>query len=282
MNEGKRAVEKVSVIVATYNRAAYLRLWLACVLAQDYADPFEVVVADDGSTDETPEVVKAAEGRRPGVDLRTCRHEHQGFRKAAIVNQAVRVSSGDLLVFLDSDCLPARDLLSVYASRFAPDTFYLGGVYFLDEAFSRRVVAAEGEPDPQRVLAEAAEPGSQRRKARRHVRSRYWRSVLYTLLGVRKPKIWGGNCAVDRRAFEAINGLDENYVGYGQEDSDLRNRLLRGGYHPVCLHTYAAAYHLWHPMNLDARRDSCGEGNNRPYYDRADVEVVCRNGLRKR
>jgi len=280
MMTAARRLPCISAIVATYNRADYLRLSLASLLRQDYPGPYEVVVADDGSTDHTGQVISEARaaGRVPVLHYR---QEHQGYRRARVLNGGSRLARGEVLVFLDSDCLPALDLLSQYAAHAAPGTFCLGGVYALSRQFSLSVLRLSECPDPAQVLALAARPGNQRAGASARVRRRYWKSRLYAALRFGRPKIWGGNFAIDRELFERVNGFDQNYVGYGQEDSDLRNRLLKGGYRPVCLHTLARSYHLWHEPDIEARRQAMGSGNNRPYYERRNVEVVCRNGLRQ-
>ena len=273
---------KVSVIVATYNRAAYLRLALACLGRQDFHGDWEIVVADDGSTDDTEQVIHALSQRLAEPKVWHCWHEHEAYRRAFSLNEAVRRrASGDLLIFLDGDCLPALDLVRTYCSHRAPVGFYLGGIYGLNREFSEKVLSGGENGDAEATIAEAAKEENQRKGAKKKVARRYWKSRIYTALGFRKPKIWGANFAVNRDVFEAVNGFDENYVGYGQEDSDLRDRLLKGGYSPVCLHTKTRAYHLWHTADLAARREALGERNNRPYYNRAHVEIVCRNGLRK-
>ena len=160
-------------------------------------------------------------------------------------------------------------------------TFYLGGVYKLIEDFTRPVLCGEGPPDAHTLLVDAARRENQKPGAAFGVWWRCWKSKFHAALGIRRPRIWGGNFAVNRDVFEAVNGFDENYVGYGQEDSDLRNRLVKGGYRAACLQTKARAYHLWHPASSSGGQGKSGAQDNRAYYDRPDVEVVCKNGLKK-
>ena len=125
-----------SVMVATYNRADYLRLCLACLAAQDYKGDWQIIVADDGSTDHTREVISEARSNCREPEIQHCWHEHQMYRRAFILNQASRSADGEILIFLDSDCIPAENLLTTYAAHFAPEAFYLGGVYYLAQHFS--------------------------------------------------------------------------------------------------------------------------------------------------
>jgi glycosyltransferase involved in cell wall biosynthesis len=92
----------VSAIIPTYNHAAFLRGALESVFAQSCC-PLEVVVVDDGSTDETAEVLRVYEGR-----IRVLRRPNRGV--AAARNAGAAVASGELLAFLDADdaWLPAK------------------------------------------------------------------------------------------------------------------------------------------------------------------------------
>lgn len=95
----------ISVIVATCNRAAYLPEALASVQAQTYR-AFELIVVDDGSTDETPELLRRLENTR----LRCLRQPNQGV--AAARNQGVAAARGELFAFLDDDDLWLPDKLA--------------------------------------------------------------------------------------------------------------------------------------------------------------------------
>src|SRR3990172_13226391 len=88
---------KISVIIPTYNRAAYLAEALNSVISQTYKD-FELIVVDDGSTDNTEEAV-----RRFTVDIKYIYQKNQGVSAAR--NRGISESGGEFLSFLDSDDL---------------------------------------------------------------------------------------------------------------------------------------------------------------------------------
>lgn len=92
-------IPAVSVVVATYNRACLLREHLDSVLGQDFAE-YEVVCVDDGSTDETPEVL-AGYGRAHPGRLRTLRVDNGGQGLAR--NEGARLARGRFLLFTDDD-----------------------------------------------------------------------------------------------------------------------------------------------------------------------------------
>lgn len=87
---------RVSVIITTYNRAALLLEALDSVLDQTYHD-YELIVADDGSTDDTPREVAAF-----GDAVLYLRLAHDG-RPSVVRNRAVEIAEGELIAFLDDD-----------------------------------------------------------------------------------------------------------------------------------------------------------------------------------
>src|SRR5215217_62523 len=84
----------VSVVIPCYNQAHFLKEAIESVLKQSYAH-YEIVVVDDGSTDETSEVASSYEG------VRLIRQENRGLAEAR--NTGIKHSEGDFLVFLDAD-----------------------------------------------------------------------------------------------------------------------------------------------------------------------------------
>ena len=93
---------RVSVIIATYNRAVPLEDLLQDLMAQDYPpEQLEVIVVDDGSTDTTAEVIRRAI-TQASVSIRSRSQNRQG--QAAARNQALAIANGEIVAFTDSDC----------------------------------------------------------------------------------------------------------------------------------------------------------------------------------
>lgn len=121
------AAPRLSVVVPTYNRrAGILRLLRALAEQTLPPDQFEVVVANDGSTDGTAEALAAY---RAPFRLTVLTQANAG--PAAARNAAVRQASGRLIVFLDDDVVPARDLLAAHlaAQGDADDLIVVGPMY---------------------------------------------------------------------------------------------------------------------------------------------------------
>jgi glycosyltransferase involved in cell wall biosynthesis len=116
---------KYSVIIATYNRAKELADTLAGLAGLQTADSWEVIIADNNSTDHTREVVKAAEAGFP-APLHYVFEPEQG--KAAALNRAIRQAHGDILVFTDDDALVEPNWLdSAGAALESTGGAYVGG-----------------------------------------------------------------------------------------------------------------------------------------------------------
>ncbi len=102
---------QLSVILTTYHRPAHLERCLHCLTLQQGMDgKFEVIVADDGSQDNTEQVVRSV-ARTAAFPVKWVTHPHRGFRAALCRNDGVRASSAPYLVFVDCDCLFPRDHL---------------------------------------------------------------------------------------------------------------------------------------------------------------------------
>jgi predicted glycosyltransferase involved in capsule biosynthesis len=86
--------------------------------------------------------------------------------------------------------------------------------------------------------------------------------------------VFGANFAMDRALFEELNGLDERFVHYGYEDSDLRDRAMRLSPRPrvKVLHGKVDVFHLWHP------RPSGRKARSDAYYA-SERPVRCEVGL---
>ncbi len=93
----------VSVVVTTYSSPRVLDLVLASLERQN-TDAYEVIVADDGSGRETRNLVQDWKSRFP-VSLKHAWHPDEGFHLARIRNVGVKHADGDLLIFLDGDCI---------------------------------------------------------------------------------------------------------------------------------------------------------------------------------
>ncbi|MEI8054895.1 MAG: glycosyltransferase [bacterium] len=236
----------ISVIVSTYNRPDALRLVLLALAQQDFK-AFEVVVADDGSTDKTKQVIESLK-TKVGYNLSHVWHEHLDFRAAQIRNKSVASASGNYLVFLDGDSIPQTSFIRQHKKLAKENYFVAGNRILLSSDFTNYVLQKQlslqqwntwhwfksscfGRINRFLPILSLGE-GSWR-----YLRRTKWQGVKTCNLG-----IW-------KKDFFAINGFDESYSGWGYEDSDLAIRLIRNQVLRKDGHFAMPVFHLWHPKN---------------------------------
>ena len=232
-----------SVIVSSYNQPNTLRLVLAGLAAQDDLD-FELIIADDGSDADTVELVRAFSKTAP-FKVEFVTQEHKGFRKAQILNAAIRRASGAQWIFLDGDCIPFRNFVRLHKECLKPNSFCAAG-------YARIRLADARLQTPEGVAAGEHERFMtwQRRMMFRWIDLC---SAIHQFFGRKdRPKVKGGNFSVDRASALAVDGFDEAYDNLGQSDSDMRNRLRNNGCRGVSVWRKIFVSHLDH--GLDPRR----------------------------
>jgi len=233
----------LAVIVTTYNRPDALALVLEGYLEQDTRG-FELIVADDGSRDDTRELVEDCARRAP-FPLHHLWQEDRGFRPGAARNRALASTRAEYILFSDGDCVPPRDFVAQHARLAEPGYFLSGNRILLTEAFTARVLR-------ERLPLHAWGTG---RWLAAWLRGGINRCLPLFLLpdgGFRKraPQQWKGvktcNLSAWRSDLMRVNGFDESYSGWGLEDSDLVIRLLHAGVRHKSARFAAPVFHLWH------------------------------------
>ena len=260
-------VNTVDVIVSTSNRVRNLELCLRQYARQMYKE-FSVVVADDGSTDGTKQMLEKLGSELP-FPLTHIRHRKKGFRKAKIINEAVKACSDEYIFFTDCDCMPSENLLEIHAQRRARGTLLLGGAVRMSKERSEKYLR-KVRKDPSHSLHLI---DKDMRKLRKQVLKAQQRSLKPEMRG---PRIFGANFSLYREDFLAVNGFDENFVGWGNEDGDIRERLKLIGVKPLPIYEEAVVFHLFHP-----RDHTASLRQNKAYARRPDLTAWCVNGIDK-
>lgn len=233
-----------TVILSTYNQPAWLEKVLWGYAVQTHRD-FDIVVADDGSGDETAELV-ARMGATAGMAITHVWHEDHGFRKCEILNQAIRVARGEYLIFSDGDCIPRDDFVAAHVRCAEPGRF-LGGTTFrlpteLSRWITRHDILSGSLSDRDWLLAHGFDPGW--RRALRLGRARR-RSALIDAVTTTPARFDGNNASVWREALLAVNGFDME-MGYGFEDRAVGYRLVNFGLRAKQIRNRAICFHLEH------------------------------------
>jgi glycosyltransferase involved in cell wall biosynthesis len=234
---------RVAVILSSYNSPERLEKVL-CGYSIQQRDDFELLVADDGSTDETRQVVKRA-SERLDLNIRHVWHEDDGFRKCTILNKALAATEADYLIFSDGDCVPRADFVASHVALGRPGRYLSGGCFRLTQEATRALTC-------EQILAGRATdlgfigpklPRLRLKKYRLALDSRA--AAVLDLLTTTRPTWNGHNSSCWRRDALAVNGFDER-MRYGGEDREFGERLVNIGIRPLQVRHRAVCVHLWH------------------------------------
>jgi len=271
--EASSVSDLISVIVTTYNREDALEAVLRS-LARQTDRNFEVVVADDGSTAVTGQLIEAWKAKI-GHRLDHVWHEDRGFRAAEIRNRAILASHGVYCIFLDGDCIVRPDFVGAHRRLSESGCFVTGNRILLSPELTTRVLQ-------ERLMPERWSLGrwlAQRLRGRVNRLSALLHLPLGPLRRLRRHA-WRGarscNLAVWRSDLNHVDGFDADYSGWGKEDSDVIVRLLHAS---VCRKDGVFAtgvLHLWHP---EAGRDRLAANERKLSDILASDRIRARRGL---
>lgn len=230
----------ISVIFTTYNSPDWLRKVLWGFESQSRKD-FEIVIADDGSTNETKALVEKFQ-KKGKLNLKHVWQKDNGFRKTRILNKAIIESSGDYLVFTDGDCIPRYDFLEVHAKKAKKGYFLSGGYLKLpmeaSEAIGRKDIKSGDAFNARWLKAHGLEDTHKLMK----LKASGWKEQVYNSLTPAKATWNGHNASGWRQDILDANGFDER-MQYGGEDRELGERLFNKGikskqirYSAICVH----------------------------------------------
>jgi len=186
---------KLSVVIPCLNAAATLPVQLTALCMQNYTEPWEVVVVDNGSTDDTVKVARTFQAHLPAFTVITAA-ERKGAAHAR--NAGVMAARSDNIAFCDADDEVAADWVAHMAEALSLNMVVYGRFRF--DKFNDPVVAARA--------------------------NRFWENGLVTLRFL--PGGGSGNLGVRRHVHEAIGGFDEDLPR--SEDADYYWRLQLEGF----------------------------------------------------
>ena len=235
----------VSLIITTYNNEKYLSKVLQSVYKLEFL-PSEIIVADDGSTQATADLIAEFERGFP-CELRHIWHEDLGFRAGTIRNRAIESAKGEYIIIIDGDIVLEPNFILDHL-KFARHKQILQG---------SRVVLSNDQTDKFiQGGADLSKFGGF--KSRRNfilANLIYKNSAVQASIFDKKELIKGVrscNMSFYRSDCLEIDGFNESFVGWGREDSEFVARFLFSGGELRRLKFFGIAYHLYHAENSRA------------------------------
>lgn len=236
----------ISLIVTTYNRPDALRLVLLS-LNQQTQLPDEVIIADDGSNDETRLLFVQLQGQL-NYSLKHVWQSDEGFQAAKIRNKSVLCANNNYLIFLDGDCIPFPDFIEKHQLLAEPNWFVSGHRILLEKKFTVKILK-EGLPIYKDTSLQWLWHYLRRQSNHQFPLLRLGFNRLRKLPAKRWQGVKSCNLGLWKKDFLTINGFDESFKGWGYEDSDLVIRLIRSGIYRKSGKFAVPVIHLWHQQN---------------------------------
>ena len=231
---------KISVIITTYNAEDWLRKVLIGFSVQTETD-FELVIADDGSTAKTKELLADFSDKFVHPIIHVWQ-EDDGFQKSKILNKAILQTHSDYLLFTDGDCIPRRDFVAVHL-KFQEEGYFLSGGYFkLPMTISQTI--SEDDIISQNCfhISWLKRQGLKMNfKITKLTHSKLFADFMNWLTPTKRS--WNGhNASGYKKDIVAVNGFNHE-MQYGGLDRELGERLFNLGlfskqirYSAICLH----------------------------------------------
>lgn len=230
-----KPLSKCSLVTPTYNWPQALELLLISITKQTVL-PNEVIVADDGSKEETRLLIERFQNSFP-VPLIYVWHEDNGNQKPKIMNKAIAQAKYEYIVEIDGDIIMHPDFVRDHLTNAEK------GVYLFGSRVNIQKSILESIFKNKTTYFHFFSKGIKKR-------SRTLRIPIFMnfakLHDKRSSKLRGCNMSFWREDFIKINGFNESLVGWGIDDSEMIQRLHNIGIKGKRLKHSGVAYHVYH------------------------------------
>ena len=231
---------KISVIITTYNAEAWLKKVLIGYSVQT-EDDFEIVIADDGSSPKTKELLLDfnTKFKYPIVHVW---QEDDGFQKSKILNKAILKANSDYLLFTDGDCIPRADFVKTHLKHKEQGYFLSGGYFKLPLSVSELISELDISNQHCFSLKWLKKNGfSLNFKSIKLTKNNLLAQFLNWITPTKRS--WNGHNSSGFKAdILAVNGFNHD-MKYGGLDRELGERLFNNGllskqirYAAICVH----------------------------------------------
>jgi glycosyltransferase involved in cell wall biosynthesis len=237
---------KASLIISFYNNVAFLKFIIAGLERQTFKD-FEIIIADDGSNQESIERIEQL-SLRTKFTIKHIWQEDKNFRKNKILNKAIQCAASDYLIFIDGDCVPHPYFMQEHYEHRQQGVCYTGRRVNLSPKFTSHLSESNirngyFEEHNFSLVMDGLFGKSY------DVEKGFYTTNLFLreFLNRKKRGILGSNFSIYKPDILKINGFDERYEGPSVgEDSDIQYRLELIGIKIKSLKYIAIQYHLYH------------------------------------
>ena len=225
----------ISLIVTTYNRPEALILVLKSIECQ-ILPPSEVIIADDGSDEQTKDLISEFNSLS-NLEIIHSFQEDLGFRAAEARNKAISISKSDYIILVDGDMVLHPEFVADHLKNAKFGFFIQGSRSLLTEKKTKDVIIRH------QLVFNFLSSGLNNRFNSIHSNflSKFFPIKENYLKGIKTC-----NMSFFKKDFISVNGFNNEFKGWGREDSEFIVRLLNKGINRITLKFSAIQYHLWH------------------------------------
>jgi glycosyltransferase involved in cell wall biosynthesis len=240
---------RTSVVISTYNSPESLRKCLLSLGVQT-RQPDEIIIADDGSADETRRVIDSFRPDLP--NLQHVWHEDRGWTKPVILNLALARSTADYVIFCDGDCVLRADFVESHCRHARPRCFLSSSPIDVRAAVHAKFRDEDILSNRVFQFDFLEKYGGVHAKFRLSLHPGRWEPLL-NLVTYRYCVFRGSNASAWLTDILSVNGFDETFK-YGSDDREFGARLRNAGVAFKWLKYSLVQLHLGHKKGYDPQQ----------------------------
>jgi glycosyltransferase involved in cell wall biosynthesis len=256
---------KLTLIITTYNWPESLLLVIESIRRQSTL-PDEIIVADDGSNNKTKDLITNI-NKEFSMNIIHSWQKNNGFRAARSRNKAILKSSGDYLVLIDGDIILHPNFVKDHLDCAEPGYFIQG---------TRVLITKKGTIKILDGIKVSFSFFSWELKNRKNAINSKYLSLIFSGKKNNLQGIKSCNLAFYKKDCLNVNGFNNDFEGWGREDSEFVVRLINSGIKRKNVRFNANQFHLWHNENSRKTLD-----NNNKILNNAinNNKKWCKNGI---
>jgi len=240
-----------SIIISTYNSTKWLEKVLHGYNNQTYR-LFEIVIADDGSNQETSDLIKQLQ-KEVFYPIVHVWHEDNGFQKSQILNKAINRCTTPYIIMSDGDCIPRTDFVEIHVKHRKLGWFLSGGYFMLPMNISNLITIEDIYEGLCFNLKWLKSNGLKSSFKNNKLTSHGFKSWFLNICTPTNASWNGHNASGWKKDIIAVNGFDER-MQYGGQDRELGERLFNHGIKSQQIRYSSICVHLDHPRGYKTKK----------------------------
>ncbi|MDD5150980.1 MAG: glycosyltransferase family 2 protein [Flavobacterium sp.] len=230
---------RTTLLITTYNWPKALDTTLKSVDNQTIK-PTEIIIADDGSSEETQKLINAWQIKSKTPIIHSWQ-EDIGFRAAASRNKAIAKASGEYIIMIDGDLVLHPNFIENHLKHCKSNQFTIGPRVILNEEYSKRLLLEKNidfSIKSNQILAN-----------KKNTINNSLLSKIFSHITKSDKQVRSCNMACFKNDLVKVNGFNEDFIGWGREDTELVVRLLNKNINRKNIKFNANTLHIFHNEN---------------------------------